>query len=111
MGRIKHTKAMREALDEELKHWAEERSAILKIAAPEARAAAVRARLMLNVVRGEDKGVASCKLLGQDREVGIFGADTQQTTFNTLVASLPAEWRERYLTQGQAAEERDKISE
>lgn len=36
-----------------------------------------RGRLVYNVIRGKDSGVNSCKLLGSDKRISMFAADTQ----------------------------------
>ncbi len=92
MRRVAHIKALRTAVEEELKNWAAEASRIVRVACPEVRADMIRARLALNVVRGEDKAVQSCKLLGQDREVGMF-EEARMTTVQQLIMTCPADLR------------------
>ena len=92
MKRIAHTKALRQAMDDELANWAKETSRILKVAVPEKRAEMIRGRLVLNIARGEDKAVQSCKLLGKDREVHLFEPDNQ-IGIEAIVSGMPEEWR------------------
>jgi hypothetical protein len=42
---------------------------------PEQRAKVVRAKLLQNVALGQDESTASLKLLGADRELGLWGAE------------------------------------
>lgn len=48
-----------------------------RLVSPEQQEHMVRGRLMLNVMRGHDKGVNSAYRLGQDKRVNMFTADTQ----------------------------------
>jgi hypothetical protein len=53
---------------------------------PEVRAGLVRLRLIENVLTGDDRAVQSCKLLGQDRALGLWEPDTVvgiQVTLNS----------------------------
>ncbi len=95
MARITHTKALRQAVQEELEQWARDAGKIIRVAVPHVRAEMVRARLTMNVARGEDKAVQSCKLLGQDKELRIFEPENQMT-INQLFGNCPADWRERF---------------
>lgn len=56
--RIAHIKAQRVAIEKEMKKWADETAKILQVASPEVRTGMIRSRLMLNIVRGEDKALS-----------------------------------------------------
>ena len=98
--RIAHIKAQRVAIEKEMKNWSEETAKILQVASPEVRTGMIRSRQMLNIVRGEDKAVQSCKLAGQDRQVQMFEADNQVNILNHISNNCPAEWRSRYGLDG-----------
>jgi hypothetical protein len=44
---------------------------------PEVSARFVRIRLLMNILSGKDAAAQSAKLLGQDREVNLFGAEAR----------------------------------
>lgn len=90
----KRSPALWLAIQKEMTTWAEEAVRILPD--PTTRANIARLRLMHTITNSKAKdsdATAAAKLIGQDRDVGMFAPDGQ---VGILAMNVPNDWKDRY---------------